>query len=255
MKFVVPVLLALGFIAPAVITFGFAEQEATSFASDWVYISGGLLFCGGLSLGWAFARAMGPLGFIVGLLMAGGGMGYLANRLKGTIDERVQRMEAYRLLSDAKPKMVEVCKGGPPVAEAGAYDPKVAGRHPTLVFELSADGSDYGGPREVPDTSSWSPRRLDAAELVGCFTWREQTVESCRYSGGTLTRIRETLDASLRELKTGRVLWSQSFEGGTPDACADVEKFYSGSTSMKRAGLRPQYSVVLDAMRPLVEPK
>lgn len=237
---------AFVFLGPGLITWSFAEGEASSFASDWVYISTPLLILGFVCVAWVARRWLGNAGLIAGGVLGLAVIGVLMFVLSGSIAERVEWREQVRRLDDTE----AFCRGeGMPHPDALAYTPNAP--NATVVF--SGQGTvlsrEYGA-----GFRDWTPEtpRVDQTALVGCVVDQRNELETCRYSEGRMMhRVRIDRVVSLHSLQTGQPVGQTVLVGGMPEGCQMIEQFY-GSGDNTKTGTVATDEDVLAYLRPLV---
>ncbi|HOX46025.1 MAG TPA: hypothetical protein PK668_20650 [Myxococcota bacterium] len=248
-----PAFLALCFLLPGGVTFSFALGEASSFASDWVYISAPLLALGGLCVVLVLGRLLGRAGRAIGALLLLGGLGAGWYLLDQAIAVRVDYRERY----DALQATEKLCDGtGQPDPRAAAYDPKRPGLHPAVVFTRTEHGSrcpyedDKLYRRFEPDR-----HQIDRVELVACVLDKPDTVESCRYTEGAVKeRIRVDREIQLLVIRTGERLLKTTLVGEVPRACKDTEEFYGQEAKTGAIhGAPPSAADVVRQLEPFLE--
>ena len=241
-----PLIGAIVFLGPGLITWSFAEHEAMRFASDWVYISTPLLLLGFACFALVLHRWMGRNGLIAGGVVGLVVIGALMFVLSGSIGERVAYREQVQRLDESE----AFCTGhGVPQPDALAYD--ASSPNATIVFsgtERSLHDEFGAGFRDWrPDTP-----RVDQTALVGCVIERRNELEVCQYSEGRqMHRIRVDRAISLYALQTGQLVAETVLVGGMPDGCQMIEEFYGGGDNTK-TGTQPTDEDVLAYLTPLV---
>jgi hypothetical protein len=253
-KLIGPALLAAAFTAPQALTY----REALREGSDWVFISAGLYAAAGVCVMVMFHRMMKAPGVLLALAMLSAGGWFAWQKIDTNMEKRRVHMESYAKLHDAFPKMVDLCLGKPiSIPEAATYDPTRAGLHPTVAFRFSSYQLSGGsGPHDnLYDESinDWLPKSLDAAELVGCILESERVIETCRYTGGVLSRVVTSFDVKLISLKSGQPVFEVKLEGGQPAACQETETFYGDGTTATKSGDYPSLEEAFERMRLHVE--
>lgn len=241
-----PLIGSIVFLGPGFITWSFAEGEASSFASDWVYISTPLLVLGFVCVALVLRRWMGSGGLIAGGVVGLGVIGALMFVLSGSIAERVERRAQIRRLDDTE----SFCTGGAtPHPDAVAYTP---GSPNTIVVFSGHDrvlSREYGtGFRD------WTPEtpRVDQTALVGCVVDTRSELETCRYSEGRMMhRVQIDRAVSVYSLQTGQVVAQTVLTGGMPDGCQMIEEFYGGGDNTKTGTVATDEDV-LAYLRPIV---
>jgi hypothetical protein len=220
-----PAFLAVCLLLPGGVTFSFALGEASSIASDWVWICAPLLLLGGLSVVLVLGRLFRRVGYVIGAILVLAGFGMACTALEIAISARLHYRERY----DALQATEKLCDGtGQPDPRAAAYDPKRPGKHPVVVFTRSAHGG--GGSYEEDRVyRALGPERyqIDQAELVACVTDKEDKLESCRYTeGAVMERIRVDREVQLFVIRTGERIFRTNLLGQVPRECGATEEFY-----------------------------
>lgn len=249
----VPLLLALLFFGPGLITFSFALRESSSFSGDWVVISLSLLVAGGLCVAWMLTRLMGKAGLAVGAVLVSAGFSGAFVMLGKEIDAR----DTYRKNYDALMKTKSFCDDrGDADDRAKPYDAD-GGPHATLVF-AKLEG-DYGSFSQsyAPDFKDWEPEphSIRQAALIACLRRIDTHLETCRYDmGASLERMSSELEIRLFSIESGEEIFQTKLAGKPPRQCANVEKFYGTSRQSRVKGELPPMSEVKKVLEPYVEP-
>jgi hypothetical protein len=68
--------------------------------------------------------------------------------------------------------------------------------------------------------SGWQAATPGEMHYVACAVEQETEVETCQYSGGTLTRLRYDWNITLYDITSGEVRASQIVPGSDPPECA-----------------------------------
>jgi hypothetical protein len=257
-SFVWPLLLAIGFSLPQVVSWNDALREATDYGSDWVVISGALFVAAGVCLVLSGYRLLKWGGAGVALVVIAGVGGWAYVTLEAHMQERREHRARYQAKEDAYPQMVAVCRDGAPLAAAAAYDPQRSGLHPMVTFELppsrvesSYQAADPRTPSYRKPLTDWLPDALEQVELVACVQPGERRIETCEYVGGVLHRVQHTLVLRVFALATGELVLEESREGSMPPECKMVEEFYGESTTTTRGGSSPSVDELVELLRPL----
>jgi hypothetical protein len=247
-----PLILAILFLLPGLLTYSFALNEVMRFSDDWVVISLPLLTLAGVSLVWMCTRLLGKAGLAsfglvaVGLLCA-------CLVLNGRIDERVTYRTNAQALSDTQ----RFCEGRPKGDDrAKAYDAKGRGPHRTVIFEkldsYSSIKSSY-----APEFDAWDPDpyQIQQAELVACLTRSERKVETCQYEqGASIDRIIPSIEVTLYAIESGDKIFETKLDGGQPRECGFAETFYGTSRQGTITGDLPSMGDVKRVLAPHVDP-
>ena len=234
------------FLLPGLVTWSFAEHEAMSFASDWVYICLPLLILAFVCLALVLRRWLDAKGLVAGGVVGAIAIGALMVVLSGSIGERVAYREQVQRLDDTE----AFCRGeGVPQPDALAYAP---GTSNTVVVFSGTERSlsrEYGA-----GFLDWRPDtpRVDQTHLVGCVVESRTELETCQYTEGRMMhRVRVDRAVSLHALQTGQVVAQTVLVGGMPDTCHGIEEFY-GSGDNTKTGTVPSDEDVLAYLRPHV---
>jgi hypothetical protein len=141
-----------------------------------------------------------------------------------------QRQLVQRTLGQAG----QMCNGHSGIAGAHEYTGEVH----SLVAMVTA-GSPSTDPELLQKTGELGPLPADISTLqvVACVGPIQTTaVETCDYDkGGTYTRYRYSIEASVYAARTGAVLGSRTFKGSEPEQCPaskEVGKGFTGYGSM-----------------------
>jgi hypothetical protein len=250
-----PFLLAAAFTAPQAMTYSEALREG----SDWVFISAGLYAAAGICVMVMFHRMMKAPGVLLALALLSAGGWFAWQKIDTNMEKRRVHMESYARLEAAHPKMADLCRGQSiSIPEAATYDPTRAGIHPTVTFrfstyELTNRHDPYKKILYDEAINHWYPKSLDTAELVACILESERVIETCRYIGGTLSRVVTSFDVKLISLKSGQPVFEVKLEGGQPEACQETETFYGDSTTATKSGDHPSIEEAFERMRLHVE--
>ncbi|MFC1629692.1 hypothetical protein ACFL11_00480 [Patescibacteria group bacterium] len=94
------------------------------------------------------------------------------------------------------------------------------GPHPIVLFDSSGNGHQCLD--DFPN--EWLPESVSAVELVACPQKEgEIKIQTCRYTGSSLTRHRRTLELTLREANTSNVIATIILYGSYPPDCSPVK--------------------------------
>ncbi len=238
---------AVMFLPPGLVTWSFAEGEASNFTNDWVYISTPLLVLGFACVGLFLRRWMGALGLLTGAVVGLATIGALMFLLSGSIEERLEWRAQMRRLGATE----SFCAGGAAAhPDALAYNP--AAPNATVVFS----GREGALSRAYGDAfRDWTPEipRVDQTALVACIVDRRDELEVCEYSGGRmLHRVRLDRTVQLYALSKGRLLAETEFTGGVPTGCQMIEQFYGTRGDNVTLGSTASEEDVLTFLRPHV---
>lgn len=258
-KMIAPTITGLLFAAPGVVTLGFALNEADRWQSDWVMISGALFGVAGLCILIGFTKAFKAVGALVALALIAGGGAWVYTQLNAQIQQRQAHYKNYDALRKAQEELVKICQVPKFYDKAAAYDPNKKGIHPTYVFNFPPSHTDNPADARAPSDpereglfADWQPKKAEEIELVACIKASMRQIESCQYMGGTLYRKQEVFDITVIDLHAGNVIHTDQVLGGVPEACKDVENFYSDSATSTKIGIPPQKTEFADRLKPVI---
>lgn len=114
---------------------------------------------------------------------------------------------------------------GETITGAGAYF-LYEGAHPILLVDQATGKAHFAD--ALPET--WTPKRLEHLQLVGCVKEAWEVVETCEYNIGAFSegaqkvevqRLQQTLTISVYKALTGEPIIAFTVLGGVPGACPD----------------------------------
>lgn len=122
-------------------------------------------------------------------------------------------------------KSKEIAKAVGPVAlgngVSAAYPyTKTTGIHPIALIDNSGGIDSWTS--QIP--KEWRPDSISEVQLVAVISKSNKAIQTCRYTGPSVTRYQHTVEISLREAKTGKLVKSGSLSGSTPPQCSYTER-------------------------------
>jgi hypothetical protein len=152
------------------------------------------------------------------------GIGFYARKYPGPSQEIIEAMS-------------QVCDGNG-VSKASPYTNEHR-IHPILL--LKSSGARHNWTSEVP--IEWWPVTVRDTELVACITESNELIETCNYEDfHILYRYRRIATVKLFSAYTGNIISINTFKGGMPGECRDIESFFS--LIKFRYGSKVQFDVV-----------
>jgi uncharacterized protein YjbI with pentapeptide repeats len=154
--------------------------------------------------------------------------------------------------SDIRAALAPACRGRG-VPAASAFDGP--GPHPLVL----AGGKGGEADLQLPTDVSWEPAAGRFGQLVACIdTEQEITVEICQYvttgggPGRPTRRVRFTRHVRVVEARTGKVVFSRTFEGGFPAECPFSKTSYGTVGEDRLEGGRIGFGVLRPRLAELV---
>ena len=159
---------------------------------------------------------------------------------------------ALEAASDIRAALGPACRGRG-VGAAASYGGR--GPHPLVL----ANGRGGEADIQLPTDVSWEPAAARFGQLVACLDEEQEiTVEVCQYviasgaPGRPTRRVRFTRHVRVVEARTGKVVLSQTFEGGLPDQCPFTKTTSSTTGEDRLEGSRIGFGVLRPRLAELV---
>ncbi|MCX6761010.1 MAG: hypothetical protein NTZ84_02835 [Candidatus Nealsonbacteria bacterium] len=127
--------------------------------------------------------------------------------------------------STEDPKNEEIARAmssvanGKGVIDASAYT-KSKGLHPVVIITSSGEIDSWNS--EIPQ--EWQPKLIGETQLVAVITKGANSLQTCAYTGPSVTRYQCYVKADLREAKTGNLVKSTTLYGSVPVQCRQRER-------------------------------
>jgi hypothetical protein len=121
--------------------------------------------------------------------------------------------------NEAIAKAMSPVLSGKGVIDAAAYT-KSKGLHPVVV--ISSSGGIDSWTNEIP--KEWRPESTSQTQLVAVINRGAKPLQTCAYTGPSVTRYQYYLKADLREAKTGKLVQSTTLYGSVPGQCRQSER-------------------------------
>ncbi len=107
------------------------------------------------------------------------------------------------------------------VSQAASY--KGSGPHEILLLDFS--GGRHGWTTSIP--IEWRSKNVTGIELVVLVgEEKENVLGTCSYYGPSVTRYQYSVEAELREAKTGKIVASITLYGSEPRHCGQTEDYH-----------------------------
>ena len=137
------------------------------------------------------------------------------------------------------------------VERAAAYTPG-PGLHPVVLLTsagepLSSVTWDVESTASLP--ADWLPTGMRFVELVACIEESRQAIETCAYTGPSITRYQYYLVIKLMAARTGQTVATETLRGDPPRQCQ-----FSETYNLTELGVAVTGVALVDWLRPFVAP-